>query len=92
MCEPVTRVLREIIIYKCNKDKILQTELFAKGQFIDPLYELHVRGNAANLGDRTRSFTISIPRIDTSFCFVLQIGNIPMMCKGSIFLNANLHD
>ena len=44
MCEPVTRVLREIIIYKCNKDKILQTELFAKGQFIDPLYELYAVG------------------------------------------------
>ena len=55
MCEPVTQVLREIII-KCNKDKILQTELFSKGQFIDPLYELHVRGNAANLGDRIIRF------------------------------------
>ena len=50
---------------------------------IDPL---HVRGNAANLEDRTILFLhenrILIPRSD--FFFVLQIGCIPMMCKRSV--------
>ena len=82
MCEPVTRVLREIIIYKCNKDKILQTELFAKGQFIDPLYELHVRGNAANLGDRTIRFFLhenrsQFPEEKISFVLSTRLAAFP---------------
>ena len=42
---------------------------------------LHVRGKAANLEDRTIRFFY---RSENLFCFVLQIGCIPMMCKGSI--------
>ena len=39
---------------------------------------LHVRGNAANLEGRTIRFFY---RSENFFCFVLQIGCIPMMCK-----------
>ena len=53
-----------------------------------PIDPLHVRGNAANLEDRTmRFFTwewILIPRREHLFCFVLQLGCIPKTCKGSI--------
>ena len=53
---------------------------------IDPL---HVCGNAANLEYKTRFFY----RSENFFCFVLQIGCIPMMCKGSIqFCYQNLHN
>ena len=84
-------VTRQVYVVTSQIQLPIHISLYDNLFGINPLY---IRGNAANLEDRTMIFIYM--RIDLNpqknlFVFSLQIVCIPIMCKGSIEVHKMLH-